>query len=77
MVESKDRGGSLIIVDLVLEFNRDVYVVLGDVFFEYLKGCNNFIRDLWVKLFLNINELLKDYFWEIEEKNDSNKYIKN
>ena len=77
VVESKDRGGSLITADLALEFNRDVYAVPGDVFSEYSKGCNNLIRDSRAKSLSNINELLKDYSWEIEEKNDSNKYTKN
>ena len=77
VVESKDRGGSLITADLALEFNRDVYAVPGDVFSEYSKGCNNLIRDSRAKSLSNINELLKDYSWEIEEKNDNNKYTQN
>ena len=77
VVESKNRGGSLITADLALEFNRDVYAVPGDVFSEYSKGCNNLIRDSRAKSLSNINELLEDYSWEIKEKNDSNKYTKN
>ena len=77
VVESKDRGGSLITADLALEFNRDVYAVTGDVFSEYSKGCNNLIRDARAKSLSNINELLEDYSWNIEEKNENNKYTKN
>jgi len=77
VVESKDRGGSLITADLALEYNRDVYAVPGDVFSEYSRGCNNLIRDSRAKSLSNINELLEDYSWEVEEKNDSNKYTKN
>lgn len=77
VVESKDRGGSLITADLALEFNRDVYAVPGDVFSEYSKGCNNLIRDSKAKSLSNINELLEDYSWEIKEKNENNKYTKN
>ena len=77
IVESKDRGGSLITANLALEFNRDVYAVPGDVFSEYSKGCNNLIRDSRAKSLSNINELLEDYSWEVEEKSDSNKYTKN
>ena len=77
VVESKDRGGSLITADLALEFNRDVYAVPGDVFSEYSKGCNNLIRDSKAKSLSNINELLEDYSWKIEEKNDNNKYTQN
>ena len=77
VVESKDRGGSLITADLALEFNRDVYAVPGDVFSEYSKGCNNLIRDSKAKSLSNINELLEDYSWKIEEKNINNKYTQN
>ena len=77
VVESKDRGGSLITADLALEFNRDVYAVPGDVFSEYSKGCNNLIRDSKSKSLSNINELLDDYSWKIEEKNINNKYTQN
>ena len=77
VVESKDRGGSLITADLALEFNRDVYAVPGDVFSEHSKGCNNLIRDSKAKSLSNINELLEDYSWKIEEKNINNKYTQN
>ena len=77
VVESKDRGGSLITADLALEFNRDVYAVPGDVSSEYSKGCNNLIRDSKAKSLSNINELLDDYSWKIEEKNINNKYTQN
>ena len=77
VVESKDRGGSLITADLALEFNRDVYAVPGDVFSEYSKGCNNLIRDSKAKSLSNINELQDHYSWKIEEKNINNKYTQN
>lgn len=77
IVESKNRGGSLITAELALEFNRDVYAVPGDIFSEYSKGCNNLIRDSRAKSLSNINELLEDYSWEIKEENDNNKYTKN
>ena len=77
IVESKDRGGSLITANLALEFNRDVYAVPGDIFSEYSKGCNNLIRDSKAKSLSNINELLEDYSWKIEEKNNNNKYTQN
>ena len=77
VVESKNRGGSLITADLALEFNRDVYAVPEDIFSEYSKGCNNLIRDSKAKSLSNINELLEDYSWGIETKIDNSKYTKN
>ena len=77
VVESKDRGGSLITADLALEYNRDVYAVPGDIFSEYSKGCNNFIRDAKAKSLSNIKELLEDYNWENKEETKSLKFTKN
>ena len=68
VVESKDRGGSLITADLALEYNRDVYAIPGDIFSEYSKGCNNLIRDAKAKALSNIKELLEDYNWESKEE---------
>ena len=68
VVESKDRGGSLITADLALEYNRDVYAVPGDIFSEYSKGCNSLIREAKAKSLSNIKELLEDYNWEIKEE---------
>ena len=68
VVESKDRGGSLITADLALEYNRDVYAIPGDIFSEYSKGCNNLIRDAKAKSLSNIKELLEDYNWESKEE---------
>lgn len=77
VVESKNRGGSLITADLALEFNRDVYAVPGDIFSEYSKGCNNLIRDAKAKSLSHIKELLEDYNWENKEENKSLKFTKN
>ena len=77
IVESKDRGGSLITADLALEYNRDVYAVPGDIFSEYSKGCNNLIRDAKAKSLSNIKELLEDYNWENKEETKSLKFTKN
>ena len=77
VVESKDRGGSLITADLALEYNRDVYAVPGDIFSEYSKGCNNLIRDAKAKSLSHIKELLEDYNWENKEENKSLKFTKN
>ena len=68
VVESKDRGGSLITADLALEYNRDVYAVPGDIFSEYSKGCNNLIRDAKANLFQISKNYLKIIIGKIKKK---------
>lgn len=69
MVESKEKGGSLITANLALDFNRDVYAVPNDIFTNNSKGCNNLIRDCGAKLLTNADEILEDYAWLIKENN--------
>lgn len=78
VIESKEKGGSLVTADLALEEGRDVYAVPADIFSENSKGCNNLIRDCRAKLLSNADEILTDYDWlenydirEKEEKYDS------
>lgn len=78
VIESKEKGGSLVTADLALEGGRDVYAVPADIFSENSKGCNNLIRDCRAKLLSNADEILTDYDWlenydmrEKEEKYDS------
>ena len=75
IIESKEKGGSLITANLALDYNRDVYAVPGDIFSEYSKGCNKLIRDARAKLLINPEEILDDYCWDCLE-NDNNKNLK-
>lgn len=63
VIESKEKGGSLVTADLALEEGRDVYAVPSDIFSENSKGCNNLIRDCRAKLLNNADEILSDYDW--------------
>ncbi len=75
VIESKQKGGSLITADLALDFNRDVYAVPGDIFSETSDGCNALIRDSYAKLLLSADEILEEYAWKKSENNLEN--IKN
>lgn len=71
MIESQEKGGSLITANLALDFNRDVYAVPNDIFATNSKGCNNLIRDCGAKLLTDANEILEDYGWKFEKNNDN------
>lgn len=77
LIESKEKGGSLITADYALEYGREVYAVPGDIFSSSSKGCNNLIKKFGAKLLDDADELLKDLNWynenekkSSEEKND-------
>jgi len=44
VIESKERGGSLITANFALDQNREVFAVPGGVFWETSAGSNNLIR---------------------------------
>ena len=66
VVESKEKGGSLITASLALDEGRDVYAVPGDIFSPSSVGCNNIIRDSRAKLITSGKEILDEYGWKDE-----------
>lgn len=66
VVESKEKGGSLITAELALEENRDVYAIPGDIDSPCSRGCNQLIRDSQAKLLAKMEEILYDYGWSRE-----------
>ena len=44
VIESADRGGSLITANMANDYNRDVFAVPGRVTDKYSQGCNNLIK---------------------------------
>src|SRR3712207_7064257 len=68
IVESKEKGGSLITAGLALEENRDVYAIPGDIDSPCSKGCNQLIRDSQAKLLAKMEEILYDYGWKVKQE---------
>ncbi|MEY3084841.1 MAG: hypothetical protein RL037_1021 [Bacteroidota bacterium] len=44
VIESKEKGGSIITAELAFDYNREVFALPGDVNRLTSKGCNNLIR---------------------------------
>lgn len=44
VIESADKGGSLVTADMALNYNRDVFAVPGRITDKYSSGCNNLIK---------------------------------
>jgi len=64
VVESSQRGGSLITAELAMEYNRDVFAFPGRVYDEYSQGCNNLIRHQRATLLTSAADLLDAMGWE-------------
>lgn len=75
VVESSERGGSLITAELAMEYNRDVFAFPGRVYDQYSRGCNNLIRKQQATLLTCAADLLDAMGWDNPLKKDSKRKV--
>lgn len=68
VIESADKGGSLITANMANEYNRDVFAVPGRVTDKYSQGCNNLIKTQKANVLTNAADLIYILNWDIKEK---------
>lgn len=68
VIESADKGGSLITANMANEYNRDVFAVPGRVTDKYSQGCNNLIKTQKANVLTNAADLVYILNWDIKEK---------
>lgn len=68
VIESADRGGSLITANMANDYNRDVFAVPGRVTDKYSQGCNNLIKTQKANVLTSAADLVYILNWDIEQK---------
>lgn len=68
VIESADRGGSLITANLANDYNRDVFAVPGRVTDKFSQGCNNLIKTQKANVLTSAADLIYILNWDIENK---------
>lgn len=63
VVESAEKGGSLITAELAEGYHRDCFAFPGCVDYEYSKGSNQLIRDNKASLLLSAEDLVQAMQW--------------
>ncbi len=63
VVESAQRGGSLITADIAQNYGREVFAFPGAVGAEYSKGCNRLIRNNGATLITSADDFLESMGW--------------
>lgn len=63
VIESGDKGGSLITASLANQYNRDVFALPGRITDEKSKGCLQLIRQHQSELFTSTNDMLMQLGW--------------
>jgi DNA processing protein len=68
VIESADKGGSLITATLANDYNRDVFAVPGRITDKFSLGCNNLIKTQRAHLLSSAADLVYILNWELNQK---------
>ena len=68
VVESAEKGGSLITANIAFSYGRDVYTFPGRVTDHFSQGCNELIRQNKAGLISNAEDLIKAMRWDVTLK---------
>lgn len=68
VIESADRGGSLITANMANDYNRDVFAVPGRVTDKYSQGCNQLIKTQKANLLTSAADLVYMLNWDIKSE---------
>lgn len=65
IIESAEKGGSLVTADIANSYNRDVFAVPGRTTDIYSKGCNNLIKSNKAAILTSAKDLIEFLGWDI------------
>jgi DNA processing protein len=68
VIESAERGGSLVTANLANDYNRDVFAVPGRTSDKYSQGCNNLIKTQRANLLTSAADLVYILNWELQRE---------
>lgn len=68
VIESADKGGSLITANMANDYNRDVFAVPGRTSDKYSQGCNNLIKTQRANLLTSAADLIYILNWDLEKE---------
>jgi len=68
VIESAEKGGSLVTADIANSYNRDVFAVPGRTTDKFSIGCNNLIKQQKAHVLTSAADLIYLLDWEIEQK---------
>lgn len=75
VVESAEKGGSLITAGIASSYNRDVFALPGRANDAYSKGCNKLIRNNSASLITSAQDLVSAMRWETLDDTPSSRQM--
>lgn len=70
VIESAEKGGSLITAQIANDYNRDVFAVPGRTTDKYSQGCNNLIKTQRANVLTSAADLVYILNWQIKKKEE-------
>lgn len=71
VIESAEKGGSLITANMANDYNRDVFAVPGRVTDKYSQGCNTLIKTQKAQLLTSAADLVYQLNWDLKTETKS------
>jgi DNA processing protein len=68
IIESAEKGGSLVTADIANSYDRDVFALPGRATDIYSKGCNSLIKYNRATLLTSAEDVIKMLNWDINER---------
>lgn len=69
VIESAEKGGSLVTADIANSYNREIFAVPGRVTDSQSVGCNNLIKHQRAHMLTNALDIPYILNWQLEEEN--------
>jgi len=71
VIESADKGGSLVTADIANSYNREVFAVPGRAGDMFSSGCNTLIKTQRAHMITSAADLVYILNWELQQKDES------
>ena len=75
VIESAEKGGSLVTASIALSYDRDVFACPGRTSDEFSKGCNKLIQRNQAMLITCADDIINTLGWESKVKNPNYKQL--
>lgn len=67
VIESAEKGGSLVTASMANDYNRDVFAVPGRTTDKYSQGCNNLIKTQKANMLTSAADLIYMLNWDLQQ----------
>jgi DNA processing protein len=71
VIESAEKGGSLVTADIANSYNREVFAIPGRPQDKFSKGCNALIKQQKAQMITSAADLIYFLNWDIESKKEN------